>query len=400
MLLQYLCITIFDYTVHNTHEVFACVYFSDLNEDLSGEQSSRENGGSASDREQEPASSPEESKPNLCCTPDTSDPTAQVEESCFGLSKSCTDPEPKADNLKYSPEPNILIEGLSGLRISPFQPEGQPTSTGSPEEDLPSPQTSSSGAHSERLRWGPGRSHWDPALQPFYDETRKGSVWELRCSGSPLKWPSLWAPTEFVPGLVFQVVGRFGLPCSRFAALLLRAFCWSYTRPSWLAAPALLPPAASIPPHAEKFIEPWPSRALHAQRRDSVEYHDITAAVSAALTVHPSVLKPLSRSDPQLTAPHQQARRGASNQHPGGELSCHCQTEHVCCRWGVWWKIWLPRLQGPEHFLLTPQRLNSWMEKKHWNMFQMGSWNYTKETPLIKERIEKIYSALLEVLHF
>ncbi len=120
MLLQYLCITIFDYTVHNTHEVFARVYFSDLNEDLSGEQSSGENGGSASDREQEPASSPEESKPNLCCTPDTSDPTAQVEESCFGLSKSCTDPEPKADNPKYSPEPNILIEGLSGSVSLPF----------------------------------------------------------------------------------------------------------------------------------------------------------------------------------------------------------------------------------------------------------------------------------------
>ncbi len=33
-------------------------------------------------------------------------------------------------------------------------------------------------------------------------------------------------------------------------------------------------------------------------------------------------------------------------------------------------------------------------------MFQMGSWNDTKETLLIKERIENIYSALLEVLYF
>ncbi len=95
------------------------VCFPDLNEDL-GEQSGGENGGSASDREPEPASSPEESKPNLCCTPDTSDPTPQDEESRFGLSKSCTDPEPKADNPKYSPEPNILIEGLSGSVSLPF----------------------------------------------------------------------------------------------------------------------------------------------------------------------------------------------------------------------------------------------------------------------------------------
>ncbi len=95
-------------------------FFPDLNEDLSGEQSGGENGGSASDREPEPASSPEESKPNLCCTPDTSDPTPQDEESRFGLSKSCTDPEPKADNPKYSPEPNILIEGLSGSVSLPF----------------------------------------------------------------------------------------------------------------------------------------------------------------------------------------------------------------------------------------------------------------------------------------
>uniref|UniRef100_A0A673NR63 Doublesex- and mab-3-related transcription factor 1-like n=1 Tax=Sinocyclocheilus rhinocerous TaxID=307959 RepID=A0A673NR63_9TELE len=92
----------------------------DLNEDMSGEQSGGENGGSASDREPEPASSPEESKPNLCCTPDTSDPSPQVEESRFGLSKSCTDPEPKADNPKYSPEPNVLIEGLSGSVSLPF----------------------------------------------------------------------------------------------------------------------------------------------------------------------------------------------------------------------------------------------------------------------------------------
>ncbi|XP_026067146.1 doublesex- and mab-3-related transcription factor 3a isoform X1 [Carassius auratus] len=106
--------------VQNAHEHFACVCFPDLNEDLSGEQSGGENGDSVSDREPEPASSPEESKPNLCCTPDTSDPTPQVEEPRFGLSKSRTDPETKADNPKYSPEPNILIEGLSGSVSLPF----------------------------------------------------------------------------------------------------------------------------------------------------------------------------------------------------------------------------------------------------------------------------------------
>ncbi|KAI7813318.1 doublesex- and mab-3-related transcription factor 3a [Triplophysa rosa] len=92
----------------------------ELSDDLSGEQSGGENGGNTSDREPEPVSSPEESKPNLCCTPDTSDPTTQPEESRFGLSKSCTDPESKADNSKYSTEPSLLIEGLSGSVSLPF----------------------------------------------------------------------------------------------------------------------------------------------------------------------------------------------------------------------------------------------------------------------------------------
>ncbi|XP_051525962.1 doublesex- and mab-3-related transcription factor 3a-like [Myxocyprinus asiaticus] len=91
----------------------------DLNEDMSGEQSGGENGSSTSDREPEPVSSPEESKLNLCTT-DTSDSTPQLEESHFGLSKTCTDPEPKVDNPKYTTEPNLLIEGLSGSVSLPF----------------------------------------------------------------------------------------------------------------------------------------------------------------------------------------------------------------------------------------------------------------------------------------
>ncbi|TRY89569.1 hypothetical protein DNTS_025287 [Danionella cerebrum] len=83
----------------------------ELSEDLSGEPSPREN--SASDREPDPASSPEESKPNLCCTPDTSDPSPQPEESHFSQ-------ESKSDNNKYSPESNLLIEGLSGSVSLPF----------------------------------------------------------------------------------------------------------------------------------------------------------------------------------------------------------------------------------------------------------------------------------------
>lgn len=95
-------------------------FFLDLNEDLSGEQSGGENSGSTSDREQEAASSPEESKPNSCFTPDTPDPPSNPEEPRYISPKPCTDPEPKPDSPKSPTEQNLLIEGLTGSVSLPF----------------------------------------------------------------------------------------------------------------------------------------------------------------------------------------------------------------------------------------------------------------------------------------
>lgn len=91
-----------------------------MNEDLSGEQSGGENSSSTSDREQEPASSPEEPKSSSCYTPNTPEPPPHPEESRYGAPKPCTDPEPKPDSPKYQSEPNLLIEGLSGSVSLPF----------------------------------------------------------------------------------------------------------------------------------------------------------------------------------------------------------------------------------------------------------------------------------------
>ncbi|XP_066510305.1 doublesex- and mab-3-related transcription factor 3a-like [Hoplias malabaricus] len=97
---------------------------AELNDDLSGEQSGGENSGSTSDREQEPASSPEEPKTNSCYTPTTPEPPPppppHSEEPRYGAPKSCTDPEPKPESPKYPSEPNLLIEGLSGSVSLPF----------------------------------------------------------------------------------------------------------------------------------------------------------------------------------------------------------------------------------------------------------------------------------------
>ncbi|KAF7687443.1 hypothetical protein HF521_014671 [Silurus meridionalis] len=64
----------------NTESIITSQSPTDLNEDLSGEQSGGENSGSTSDREQDAASSPEEPKPNSCFTPDTPDPPSNSEE--------------------------------------------------------------------------------------------------------------------------------------------------------------------------------------------------------------------------------------------------------------------------------------------------------------------------------
>ncbi|XP_026994327.1 doublesex- and mab-3-related transcription factor 3a [Tachysurus fulvidraco] len=93
---------------------------TDLNDDLSGEQSGGENSGSTSDREQEAASSPEEPKPNTCFTPDTPDPPSNPEEPHYISPKPCSDPEPKPDSPKSPTEQNLLIEGLTGSVSLPF----------------------------------------------------------------------------------------------------------------------------------------------------------------------------------------------------------------------------------------------------------------------------------------
>ncbi|XP_034026689.1 doublesex- and mab-3-related transcription factor 3a [Thalassophryne amazonica] len=85
--------------------------------------SAAENGGSSSEKEQDPVSSPESSKPNSCYTPEP--PEAQGEESRYGLSKvGATDKEAKAESPQKFPispgEQSVLIEGLAGSISLPF----------------------------------------------------------------------------------------------------------------------------------------------------------------------------------------------------------------------------------------------------------------------------------------
>ncbi|MED6247654.1 Doublesex- and mab-3- transcription factor 3 [Ataeniobius toweri] len=89
------------------------------------EASGGENTGSSSEKEQDPVSSPEGSKPNSCYTPEPSETASQPEESRFSLLKaSNAEKEAKADSPQRHPsgsgDQNLLIEGLSGSINLPF----------------------------------------------------------------------------------------------------------------------------------------------------------------------------------------------------------------------------------------------------------------------------------------
>ncbi|KAM6930678.1 doublesex- and mab-3-related transcription factor 3a [Xenentodon cancila] len=90
------------------------------------EVSGGENGGSSSDKDHDPVSSPEGSKPNSCYTPEPPETPSHPEESRYTVPKAgSADKEAKADSppQKYpiSPgEQSMLIEGLAGSINLPF----------------------------------------------------------------------------------------------------------------------------------------------------------------------------------------------------------------------------------------------------------------------------------------
>ncbi|XP_062241049.1 doublesex- and mab-3-related transcription factor 3a isoform X2 [Platichthys flesus] len=88
-------------------------------DDASGEENS------SSEKEQEPLSSPEASKPNSCYTPEPPEPPTQPEESRYSLPKAGTEKEAKTESPphKYPGAPveqSVLIEGLAGSINLPF----------------------------------------------------------------------------------------------------------------------------------------------------------------------------------------------------------------------------------------------------------------------------------------
>lgn len=85
-----------------------------------------ENGGSSSEKEQDPASSPEGSKPNSCYTPEPPEtPSHPSEEGRYGLNKpGGSEKEAKPESPQKCPvspaEQSVLIEGLGGSISLPF----------------------------------------------------------------------------------------------------------------------------------------------------------------------------------------------------------------------------------------------------------------------------------------
>lgn len=103
--------------------MFPCL--ADSAEDGPDELSGAENGGSSSEKEQDPVSSPEGSKPNSCYTPEPPETPSHQEESRYSLSKAAgAEKEAKAESpQKYPPSPGeqgVVIEGLSGSINLPF----------------------------------------------------------------------------------------------------------------------------------------------------------------------------------------------------------------------------------------------------------------------------------------
>ncbi|XP_037632799.1 doublesex- and mab-3-related transcription factor 3a [Sebastes umbrosus] len=99
-------------------------------EDGPDEGSGAENGGSSSEKEQDPVSSPEGSKPNSCYTPDPPETPSHPEESRYSLPKAgSTEKEAKAESPKKYPSVSpgdqaVLIEGLAGSINLPFSLRG------------------------------------------------------------------------------------------------------------------------------------------------------------------------------------------------------------------------------------------------------------------------------------
>ncbi|XP_070689116.1 doublesex- and mab-3-related transcription factor 3a [Pempheris klunzingeri] len=94
-------------------------------EDGPDEVSGAENGSSSSEKEQDPVSSPESSKPNSCYTPEPPEPPSQPEGPRCGLPKAgSVEKEAKAESPPKFPggpaEQSVLIEGLGGSISLPF----------------------------------------------------------------------------------------------------------------------------------------------------------------------------------------------------------------------------------------------------------------------------------------
>ncbi|XP_059193921.1 doublesex- and mab-3-related transcription factor 3a isoform X2 [Centropristis striata] len=94
-------------------------------EDGPDEGSGAENGGSSSEKEQDPVSSPEGSKPNSCYTPEPPETPSHPEEARYSLPKAgSAEKEAKAESPQKYPgspgEQSVLIEGLSGSINLPF----------------------------------------------------------------------------------------------------------------------------------------------------------------------------------------------------------------------------------------------------------------------------------------
>ncbi|XP_008274622.1 doublesex- and mab-3-related transcription factor 3a isoform X4 [Stegastes partitus] len=91
----------------------------------SNEVSGGENGGSSSEKEQDPVSSPEGSKPNSCYTPEPPETPSHPEDSRYSLPKAgSAEKEAKAESPQKYPvspgEQSVLIEGLAGSINLPF----------------------------------------------------------------------------------------------------------------------------------------------------------------------------------------------------------------------------------------------------------------------------------------
>ncbi|XP_076586484.1 doublesex- and mab-3-related transcription factor 3a isoform X1 [Chaetodon auriga] len=94
-------------------------------EDGPDEASGGENGGSSSEKEQDPVSSPEGSKQNSCYTPEPPETPSHPEESRYSLPKAgSTEKEAKPESPQKYPvspaEQSVLIEGLAGSINLPF----------------------------------------------------------------------------------------------------------------------------------------------------------------------------------------------------------------------------------------------------------------------------------------